>query len=399
MVDINLFNDDEDDEKKDDNLESQDNPKEQNGNLEEEFGFGEGDELSGNLDDELGEDLDDDIEKDLEDGLDEEPSLDDDDLLGEEEVPILDDAEETAGDKDYSFGEMKKKGVSLFLLIILGIVAISAAGYHFVIEPKINSLKKLQNEISTNKVADVSKIIKQKQEDLAAQIDTSEAADVEKVTKDSAIRVSSGIKTSEYIDKTKLPAIITVSEKIISGMADNDQLGTVIIDMDGKSFRVGYASEKSNISTAVANRIKNLLNIKECKVSPEEKYKTNGNVRYWGVVSGKFPEDLKFEGLGENKSFVSGESLIKWLKGQVKDYKLTFEQSEIFPARKVSGKTNIPVRIKIRGDRKLVIDYLAVLYRFSGKYTIDKLIITSANSADFSAKEIKSVIDLTLIRS
>jgi len=428
MVDINLFKDDDEEEKEEGNEEgkkrkeknsdenSQDDKEDLSGDLDDGLGFGEEEELSGdfkedqdadfNLDDELEDGLDEDSDQKIDDEFDkelgDESSLDDDEFLDdelgdEEEIPDFEEKKEKAEDEDYSFGEVKKKGVSPFLLILLGIVVVVALGYQFVYKPKLESLKELQNSIPEK--PDIQKLIEQQRKQLSASKKDSTSSDrvalsdsVKKPTKKDLITKET-ITTGTNIEPTVLAKN---TGSLIEYLSQNNCLGTVIIDTKDKFFRAGYASLKPNVANEIATRIKSIFNIEKYDMSPEDSYKTNGRVRYWGVISGELSDKVNKQA-ASTKNFNSAQSFKQWLEQSSQNYSLSFKEGEIFPTKSESGKTIIPIRIKVEGDRKNLINYLTLLMQKRGNYSIDKMIITPVNITDFKGEMIKFVINLTLI--
>jgi len=421
MVDINLFKDDDEEEKnegrgKKEKNEKEDSHKEEEslgGNFDEELSFDDEEKLGGdfdenqdmdlNLDDEFGEELDEesepDLDKDLDKELDDVSSLDDedfDDFENEEEIPDLEEPAADVEDKDYSFGEVKKKGPSPFLLVLLGIVVIVALGYVFVYKPKVDSLKELQSNIPEK--PNVQELMEQQRKDLAAQKkDTTGGAGVaapgsEKQT----------VKPGETTEKVRTAAaniqpteLAKNTGSLVNYFSQNNCLGTIIIDIKNKYFRAGYASLQPDVSDKMAEKIKTIFNTGKYEMSPEDGYRTNGERRYWGVISGELPATVISQSASP-KNFNSAQSFEQWLKRTAQNNSLLFKESETFPANTESGETIIPVRVKVEGNSKNLITYLTVLLRNSGKYNVDKMIITPATINDFKGETIKFVIDLTL---
>ncbi len=423
MVDINLFKDDDEEEKEEEKGkkeknardDSQEDKEDLGGDFDEKLSFNDEEKLGGDfnknqnmdldLDDEfedgLDEDTGSDIDKDIDSELDDVSSLDDEEFLddeldNEEEIPDLEGPAKDSKDEDYTYGEVKKKGVSPFLLILLGIVVIVALGYQFVYKPKVEALRDIQNNIPEK--PDIEELIEQQRKQLAAgKKDTTSSTGV--TAPDSE---KQPVKPGETTEKVSAPgtAIQTTelaknTGSLINYFSQNNCLGTIIIDIKDKYFRAGYASLQPNVSGEMAEKIKTIFNTGKYETSPEDGFRTNGEMRYWGVISGELPGSVISQPVSA-KNFNSAQLLQQWLQRTAQNNSLVFKDSKTFPANTQSGETTIPVRINVEGNSNNLITYLTILLRNSGKYSVDKMIITPVNVKDFKGETIKFVIDLTL---
>ncbi|MEJ2627290.1 MAG: hypothetical protein P8078_01850 [bacterium] len=419
MVDINLLKDDDEDEKEEGKEKGKENAKEKSHNdkddlssgLDEGLDFNDeemggdlegGEEADFNLDDELGGGLDEESEQDLDKEFGEEASLEDegflDDELGEEEeIPDLEGKKENDEDTDYSVGEVKKKGVSPFLLILLVIVIIVGLGYQFVYLPKVKALKDMQNNVP--KQPDMQTLIEQRRQKQLAASKKDSIAGAEIVPPEATQKTTTPEPTGEekQMVSTNIKPITLVQNtgSLIAYLSQNNSLGTIIIDIDDNYFRAGYASLTPNVGTEIAAKIKTIFNVDKYELSPEDSYKTNGTIRYWGLISGELSGEV-LPKTTSIKKFQTAQSLQQWLETTAKNNSLQFREGEIFPAKTESGSTSIPLRIKVEGVRTNLVNYLTLVMQNSGNYRVNKMIITPVNITDFKGETIKFVINLTL---
>lgn len=424
MVDINLFKDEEEEEEKEEgkggeksNDSSQNDQEGLGGGLDDELDFNDEDALGGdleedqdadfNLDDELGDDLNENSDSDIEDDLDKEfgddDSLDDeefldDELSDEEAIPEFSEQKKGIDGKDYSFGEVKKKGVSPFLLILLGILIIVVSGYFFVYKPKVDEIRKMQSK--KPKVPDVEELIEQQKKEMAESKDSTSTAAVDSQdTVKKPSQAKPGVqnrKVDETVSSIKPTALAQNTGSLIEYFSQKNCLGTIIIDIKNKYLRAGYASLKSKTGDEIAARIQEIFNIDEYELSPEDRDKIEGTIRYWGMISGELTGTL-YDKRGGKKSFTTTRSLNQWLEQTANNFSLTVKESKIYPATSESGKTIVPLQIKVEGINKNLINYLTILMQNSGNYHVDKMIITPVNLTDFKGEKLKFVIDLRFI--
>jgi hypothetical protein len=376
MVDINLFKEDGEEE-----LgwggESSGNEESNDDTIGDEFGLDEGEELDGELKEELS----------FEEDFDEAPTLDDEELLGDDDVvPDFDESEEDISDEDYAFGEVKRKSTSPVIWILLGIVVVGAGIYKFWWEPQQNAKK----PVIATRPPDVNTLIeKMRQEQAQETPGETEGSEIES-TPIVAETSKPPIKVSKY-KSGDITGHLDAAVSVFENLSQQGQLGTIVID--GNQFRIGYVSATPNVANAMGHRIQTLLGVTETKNSPEERHQTAGVVRYWGVVSGSMPQLNGQTSQSQSKSFMNTDQFLNWLKEYCANRSIAVKQTETFTEKSVAGKKMIPVRIKTEGRKAQVIQFLKGLKGFQGNYVMTKVIFTSVNISDYEAKQVKVVLD------
>jgi len=391
MVDINLFQDDDAEEEK------------REGGDENNTGHEAGDVFNDDLVGDFGEELSDELG--LGDDIPHDEPADDlgDDLLGadsdiEESISLYDDLDDESEKDEYSSGPgERKQGASVFLWILLGIVAAAAAFYFFAIVPRQKEIVKKQAQVV--KRPDVQKLIeKMKQERMKAAQDSAKGTDaaltantyakrsakqVGPTPSRSTVSASSGIN-SNYAD---------VTDKIVNVLINRGQLGAFLVFDDG--FAVEYNSATPNSANELASKIGTLVGVSNLKISPEERHKTGGQVRYWGVISGKFPKGFTGDLSGTGSTFTA-QNLTVRLKSIAKTQNLNIKKVQIFNTRYEKGRKIRPVRLKLDGSGTDVLAYMKKVCSLKGNFKVSKIMIAPVMLSDFHGRNLKVVLDLNV---
>ncbi|MCD6115623.1 hypothetical protein J7K93_01285 [bacterium] len=391
MVDINLFQDDEAEEEKKES--GQDNTGQKAGDTHEDDLVSDfGDELNDDLG--FGEDLDDDKSSD---GF-------GDDILGgdtdiDESIPGYDELDIEQESDNYSGGGgAKKQSSSVFLWILLGVIAAAALFYFVAIVPRQKEVAKKQTQAA--KRPDVQKLIEQmrRQRQKAQGMDSTKAAETA-VSKNTTLNkkpikqrtTQTSTTVSAYSELNSNYADVT--DKIVSMLINNGQLGAFLVFDDG--FAVEYNAAIPNSAQNLASKIGTLTGIKDLKISPEEKHKTLGQTRYWGVVSGKFPKNFTSD-LAASGSGFTARTLSERLKSIARTQKLNIKKVQIFNSRREKGRKIHPVRLKLEGRGTDVLAYMKNVCSIRGNFKISKIMIAPVMLSDFHGKNLKVVLDLNV---
>lgn len=366
MVDINLFKEDEEEEWKP-------NPDE------------EGEDLEGEISDNL--DFDEEVVE--EEPVEEEPSpLDDEDFLGDDEaIPDFDDDQEEKDlEEDYEYGEGSKKSTPIWLWIVLGVVVVVAALYIFWFMPRQNQQVSPGVSLMTPPVADSTRTAVSQPETEDVKADTGQSQDVtppvETPATQTTTQSSSGAPAS-------VSRFVTSALPVFEFLANQNQMGTIILE--GDRFHVGYVSATQGVAQTIGRRIQGLIGATSFKTSPEDRHRTAGKIQYWGVVSGDLPKQTS-SSQGSQTRFSNADQFIQSISALIRQNQLNIRQTQKFNVR---GQT-APVRLKIEGARNNMVGLLNRLKGFQGRYELTKITISPVTITDFSANQVKLVLDFSI---
>jgi len=368
MVDINLFKEE--------------------GEEEEWKPEGEGE----NLEDEFGEDFDLGEEESESSPLDE----DDENLLGDEEaIPDFEEPDDKEVEEDYEYGEGKEKKTPIWLWAALGIVLIGASIYLFWYQPRQRRAKGTEQPVASLTAADSLRQSSQQSQPGVGVVERDSTSTVRDTT--SRVDLPSGQPTtpSGLVSTTgmrrKTP-MVQATTAVFENLSDQGQRGTIILE--GDKFHVGYVSAAPGGAEAMGQRIQQLMGASGFEVAPEDRHLTAGKIQYWGVVSGVLPGLQQDDALSSTDRYPSADSFIDRVKTLAQQSQLSIYESEKFTARIDQSVKQVPVRIKMEGNKTNVLNFFGRLINFQGNYRISKLTVAPVSISDFKASKVKMVLDV-----
>lgn len=377
MVDINLFKEDEEEEK-----------EWQPDSADDETNSGSDDAF----DDDLG--FDDALDSDIEPELETEESSDDDFLDNEEAVPEFEDEdveedEDLDEELDYDYGETKEKKAPVWLWIVLVFVVLGACFYLFILPkltPSLSTDIPRQSEVATS---DNKPVVKPD----TTKVDSVNSSTIPgKIQSQSTTMAADQSKTISAIQtKSNTAAVFSVSQTIFDNLAKQNQFGAVLISDD--QFMIQYASETAGVANAMGHRVKALLGVTQIKISPEDRNVKGNRVRYEGVISGTLP----------NKSYSVSNPVVKQYAnaGQFeKDVKAMLAQNQlkIQSIQKLSATSSgVPVRVKAEGIQVNMLKFMNSFKNIQGNILLEKLFLSPAGHTDFEAENVKVVLDFVVV--
>ncbi len=315
-----------------------------------------------------------------------EPALDEDELLGDiGEEPKEDlTGEELPSDDDYAF-DSKGKKAWVWLWLLLGLVCVAAAVYLFVINPDFLRFKK--------KTA--GEPVK------SAMITQDTASSAVPMPQDSAAIVSippsqaaSLIEEVHFEDLVPTRILVDASRSVLEDLAGSGQFATLLIVAD--RYFVEYVSETPGVAQAMGRRIQTLLKAKSFKFSPEDQHMTEGESAYWGVISGRL-DYQRAQGFPSGADqFKDVNTFISTVQGKSRQFKLAPRTSQKLTDQVSGGHREVCVRIEMEGSRENALSYLESLQSFQGNFGISKILVAPVKYSDFSAANIKLVLDFLI---
>jgi hypothetical protein len=381
MVDINLF-DDEPEEK-----------KQQNG--DQSF-----DNLDGGEDLDLGSDLTDDLEADFnastgedelgggEDSIDEalgfdeefteDQGLEPDDLMDEEFTELDDEAGLDTDDYDYGGGGHKQVTPLLWIIVFLAIIVIAFVFYRDPIVALFTSKANLAKKIKTTQTTEL-----QGQKTPQSQTGPGGPAALPDSFAQSTAAMQSGASL-----------LLRVSAGLFEDLSSKGQFNMMMVDND--RFAVEYVANVKGTAESFSQHIKTLVNATSVVASPEDAHSVNGKTVYFGVISGKLdPAVMKRKYSGS--AFSSEDGFINAVKSQIQQYGLKESGYKKRSARQEGSQTKNNYEFIVEGERVKAIAFLKSLNTLQGAWEPVKIRLSPLNLNDFSAMQVKLVLDLAAI--
>lgn len=379
MVDINLF--DENDDEQSENDDWGDTPSELS-DLEPGIKDSDGTDPFGG-DDEInfGEDLSGPAKK-AEDSF-----LDDEDA-----IPDFDEPEEDLQDDNYSFGETKKSGSSksLILLVLLLIVLGGAAYYQFVWAPSKSKTKKPVHKITQVK----SPVVIPKATDTTAvqpggssapKASTASGLDA-KPTQAAAAQSQQQVAPLPAGSQNSIASTINATKTLLARLADQNQFGIVLIEK--QQFMIQYVSDQPGRSKAIGEEIKTLLNADSYTIAPEDQHRTGDQIYYWGVVTGKLPNTI-IERPVTATGVSNLDALLSQIQAKATQNNLIARDMQKFPQLFYNGERRYPGRLVVEGSKANILAFLNQLQTIPGGWGISKIMMAPQKISDFAASELK----------
>lgn len=343
MVDINLFEDEEKEEKaRPQDLLSREKEEKPSSLLsEEEFGFEE--ELGGSDIEQLGPDM------------------------FEEEAPSG-----VSGKKKVSPQRKAQKPVSWSFIIVIALIA---GGFIAFLQYGMKRFAYSPPKQAPSKSVKPS---------LPAPVITRPLTGTKK---DSVQGVPPGgvkVASGTYLDATRT---------IVESLCKNRQFAGLLLKED--QFYVEYASEVKGVSQAIGKQVQGWLSAEEFKASPEERQRLATGVRYFGVISGKFQPGLPSVTPVKAEPG-SVDQFIEKVNALLNQNRVSSRKVQKLPSYTEKGTLKTPVSVWAEGDRQNIIAFLESLKSFPGNYRVSKVLLVPAEKNDFQADRIKMVFDFVV---
>ncbi|NQT25627.1 hypothetical protein HQ585_09750 [candidate division KSB1 bacterium] len=353
MVDINLFDDDESEEKDafDDGFgaESLDNHDDLNA-----------DNLGGDLS------LDDDLSSD-DAGFGEDSLLDGDDTIPEFEESIESDEMD-----DYAFEDTGKKKSIPWIWIILGVVVIAVVVYLYVIVPsqgpKPVKVQKSKRPVSAQ-TASGTKI----QADQGAQNKTEQPGS------------TSAIPVTSVAGKTGNPVI--AARAVFEDLSKKGSLGVVILS--GNQYLVQYVSKTPGQGDVIGKNIQALIGASSYEVSPEDVQGSGGQAQYSGVISCVMPAPVKQQLAPDQNPYQTIDQFNQRVSELVKQSGLELKSTEKISGSRGSDGKQPSGHMIVEGGKVQALNFLNALNALQGNWSLSRLQLNPLNNMDYSAEKVR----------
>ncbi len=385
MVDINLFKDEDEEEK-------EMGPSSGGGEFEEP-----------DLDDALdfGGDL-----VDFEEG-EQAPVLDGGEgLLDIDDAPPeIDGSEDLDKELDYEYGQIEKKRTPVWFWIFLAAVVIGVFVYLFVLAPYL-----AQRQLASNKKilsGQVKQPVQQQSTEQLQPTDQQQPADQtqpseqqgEKPAEETEDIVPSVVQASGLQGRQEIGSEKVFSDaaiKIVQDLSRSEQFGTLLIS--GPDFiAVQYVSATPKVAGAMEYRIKTLMGLQSVKVSPEERVRLSAGVFYFGVVSGRLNTGQPTSTARSGSTYTTASQFSSGVSAFLTKQGCKVVGIIKLVERPIGGKQQVDFRVKATGTQAQVRALLSNLTSLGSNAFIMKLILAPSHNTDFKAENLKVVLEYRLI--
>jgi hypothetical protein len=189
-------------------------------------------------------------------------------------------------------------------------------------------------------------------------------------------------QTAKYVDVTK--AIL-------------DKLGRerqfVVLLLKGDQFFIEYASPSRGTSGIIGKQIQNMVGAAGFTASREEQKNVREGSMHFGVISGKLP-GIPAPAMRAQK--VTAEQFIEQLKTQMSLKGLNNTKVLQFSEYNRESKLQTPVSLRAEGTRNNVVAFLESLKMMPGNYELLTLIVVPQDIEDLQANQLRIVVDFAI---
>jgi hypothetical protein len=184
-----------------------------------------------------------------------------------------------------------------------------------------------------------------------------------------------------------------VAKMIYSDLAKQDQFGAVLLD--GDRFYVEYISNVPGSSSQIGKRIVSLLGIKDHKASPEERHLMEGKNTYWGVISGLCAKKTSISSKTES-SWKSSDLFIDQVKTLARQNSLPLMDVKKLSRAGATIGGEERFRMRIQCSRTQMMTWLDQLKKIQPSYAIQTLFLVSTDYFDPRMDNVKLVLDISI---
>lgn len=207
----------------------------------------------------------------------------------------------------------------------------------------------------------------------------------------SAVPTDSSARSATTVAGSGSASLLNVSIDLFNDLSGKGQFNMMMIDND--RFAVEYAANVKGTAETFAQHIKTLVNATAVVASPEDAHSVNGKTIYFGVISGKL-NPVTMQRKYSGSAFGNDDQFINAVNAQIQQHGL--EESGFLKrsSRQEGGQTKSNYEFVVEGERNSAISFLKSLNALQGRWEPVKIRLSPANINDFSARQVKLVLDL-----
>jgi hypothetical protein len=189
-------------------------------------------------------------------------------------------------------------------------------------------------------------------------------------------------QTVKYVD---------VAKAILDKLGREKQFVVLLLKND--QFFIEYASRSRGASGTIGKQIQSIIGAEDFTASREEQKKVREEAMYFGVISGKLPAVLPPANKAQK---VTPEQFIEQLKTQMSQKGLNNTKIQKFSEYSRDSKLQTPVSLRAEGARNNVVAFLEALKSMPGNYELRTLIVVPQDIEDLQANQLKMVVDFAV---
>jgi hypothetical protein len=189
-------------------------------------------------------------------------------------------------------------------------------------------------------------------------------------------------QTAQYVDVTKT---------ILENLGRDKQF--VVLLLKGDQFFVEYGSPAKGTSEIIGKKIQKMIGADGFTASREERKKVQEETMYFGVISGKLPT-LQPPTLKVQKTGV--DPFIEQLKTLMNQKGLSNTRIRKFSQYSINSKLQTPVTLRAEGTGKNAAAFLEALKSLQGNYELLTLIVVPQDITDLQANLVKMVVEFAV---
>jgi hypothetical protein len=190
------------------------------------------------------------------------------------------------------------------------------------------------------------------------------------------------IQTVKYIETTKT---------ILENLGRDGQFGVLLLK--GDQFFVEYAAANGGLSESIGKKIQNLIGADGFTVSKEERRLINQTAWYFGVISGKLPS---MNPPVPKPQRMTADQFVEQVKNLVGQNGLNSSKIQKFSEYMRNMKLQTPVSLRAEGSRKNTMEFLESCKNLQGNFELMTVLVVPLEIADRQANQVKLVVDFAV---
>jgi len=189
-------------------------------------------------------------------------------------------------------------------------------------------------------------------------------------------------QTSKYVEVTK---------SILADLGRERQF--VVLILKGDQFFVEYGSPARGTSETIGKKIQNLIGAAGFTASREEQKNAGERTMYFGVISGKLPA---VQPPPSSSQKVTPDQFIEQLKIQINKNGLSNTKIQKFSEYPRNLVLQTPVSLRAEGSRNNVTAFLETLNSLQGNHELQTLIVVPQELTDLQASQLRMVAEFAV---
>ena len=184
---------------------------------------------------------------------------------------------------------------------------------------------------------------------------------------------------------------IEITKTILENFGRDGQFGVLLLKDD--RFFVEYAAANRGLSETIGKKVQNMIGADGFTVSREEKHTVRETTWYFGVISGKLPS---MKPAVPKAQQVTADQFIEQLKNLGNQKGLSNSKIQKFSAYSRNMKLQTPVSFRAEGNRQNAVAFLESCKILQGNYELLTLLVAPIEITDRQANQVKLIVDFAV---